>query len=122
MPEVSQEQAPAGYMLLLVPVERIEQTEAERRAGRAYVINGRSSVACLGPFEVVAETDSVGRLVMSGQLFDSIIVKRGPGGPGKRQRLTWNISFSPPLWTCLGCGSGLVNGLLAHHDSCTEVR
>jgi hypothetical protein len=40
----------------------------------------------------------------------------------RRQRLTWNTSFDPPLWTCLGCGSGLVGGILAHHDSCTEVR
>ena len=119
---MSEEGPPDGYKLLLVPAEHIEQTEADRRAGRAYVIRDRLDVACLGPFEVAAETDSVGRLVMSGQVFDSIIVKRGPGGPGKRQRLIWNISFQPPLWTCLSCGSGLVNGLLAHHDSCTEVR
>ncbi len=114
--------ASAGYKLLLVPVERIEQTENERRDGKAYVIRDQYSPACLGPFEVAGETDSAGRLLMSGELFDSILVKRGPGGPGKRQRLTWNISFDPPLWTCSSCGSGLVNGILAHHDTCTEVR
>jgi hypothetical protein len=119
---MSEEDAPEGCKLLLVPAERIEQTEAMRRDGNAYVIRDKHGVACLGPFEVVGETDSVGRMVMSGQVFDGIIVKRGPGGPGKRQRLTWNFSADPPLWTCSSCGSGLVGGILAHHDSCTEVR
>ncbi len=112
---MGKEDAPTGYKLLLVPESDIAASASDN-PNRVYLsLTGP-------PYEVVAETDSVGRLVMSGQMFDSIIVKRGPGGPGKRQRLIWNISFSPPLWTCLSCGSGLVNGLLAHHDSCTEVR
>lgn len=116
------EGVPAGYKLLLVPEDRI----AERRPGEdstmAWVLDGIRDLTSAGPFNVIAETDSVGRLVMSGLVFDGIIVKRGPGGPGKRQRLTWNRSFDPPLWTCSSCGSGIVNGILAHHDSCTEVR
>jgi hypothetical protein len=122
VPEVSGGQAPGRHLLLLVPVERAERTGADQEAGRAYVTGRENPFACFGPFEVVGETDSAGRLLMSGQLFDSILVKRWPGGPGKRQRLTWNASFDPPLWTCSGCGSGLVNGILAHHDTCTEVR
>jgi hypothetical protein len=114
--------APTGYKLLAVPEDRI----APRRPGEdpsvAWVLDGLRDLTSVGPFSVIAETDSVERIVMSGEVFDGIIVKRGPGGPGKRQRLTWNTSSDPPLWTCSSCGSGLVNGILAHHDSCTEVR
>ena len=122
---MNEESAPTGYKLLLVPADQV--TALSGGFPRMATVAAESSVCnCdnfrAGPFEVVAETDSAGRLVMSGLVFDGIIVKRGPGGPCKRQRLTWNTSFRPPLWTCSGCGSGLVNGILAHHDTCTEVR
>lgn len=105
----------AACKLLVVPESDIVASASDN-PGQVYL-------SLMGPpYEVVGSTDTVGRIVMSGQVFDGIIVKRGPGGPGKRQRLTWNTSFRPPLWTCSSCGSGLVNGILAHHDSCTEVR
>lgn len=42
-----------GYKLLLVPDDRIEQTEADRASGQAWVA-ARHGVACFGPFKVIA--------------------------------------------------------------------
>jgi len=120
---VSREGLPARYKLLAVPVNRIAPPRPGEDPSMARVLlDDFRGLTSTGAFNVIAETDSAERIVMSGEAFDSIIVKRSPGGPGRRQRLTWNTSFDPPLWTCFSCGSGLVNGILAHHDSCTEVR
>jgi len=45
----------AGHKLLLVPEDRIEQTDADKVAGQAWVTNrNREGLACLGPFRVVS--------------------------------------------------------------------
>lgn len=38
---------------VLVPEDRIEQTEQDRRDGVAWIIRDRQSSVCLGPFRIV---------------------------------------------------------------------
>ena len=53
-----------GYKLLLVPDDRIEQTEAEKVAGQAWVTNhNRHGLACLGPFGVIAHVGEERRIL-----------------------------------------------------------
>lgn len=69
-----------GYKLLLVPADSIEETEASKQAGQAYVAarHGGEKRTIIGPFEVVAEVGDDRRLRMSRLLCDMIEVVEPP--------------------------------------------
>ena len=65
----------SGYKLLLVPDDRIEQTEADKATGQAWVRDhNRHGLSCQGPFEVIADVGEDKHLRMSRRLYDEIEV------------------------------------------------
>jgi hypothetical protein len=58
-----------------VPDDRIEQTEADKMTGQAWVKDrGGHGLACQGPFEVIADVGEDKHLKMSRAFYDEIEV------------------------------------------------